>query len=81
MAVVSRDAAPHSPAPRASRRTPRPRDPPLVKWIIIGIGAVASSPLFLLLPLLAVFVEAFKQGLGSLPRGASSNPTRCLRSA
>ena len=37
------------------------RETPLVKWTIIGL-ALTFFAIFLLLPLLAVFVEAFRKG-------------------
>jgi len=37
------------------------RDAPVVKWIVLGLG-LAFFLVFLLLPLLAVFVEAFRRG-------------------
>ena len=39
------------------------RETPWVKWALIGTG-VAFFGFFLLLPLFAVFVEAFRQGVG-----------------
>jgi sulfate transport system permease protein len=59
MAVVAH-AAPFARAERFEA-SPAAADPPLVKWIIICIS-LAFFATFLLLPLLAVFVEAFKKG-------------------
>lgn len=59
MAVVAH-AAPFARAERFEA-SPAASDPPLVKWIIIGIS-LAFFATFLLLPLVAVFVEAFKKG-------------------
>ena len=59
MAVVAH-AAPFDRAERFET-SPAAADPPLVKWIIIGI-ALTFFATFLLLPLVAVFVEAFKKG-------------------
>jgi sulfate/thiosulfate transport system permease protein len=59
MAVVAHA----TPFARASRfeSSPAASDPPLVKWLIIGISLTFFAT-FLLLPLIAVFVEAFKKG-------------------
>ena len=59
MAVVAH-AAPFDRAKRFET-SPAAADPPLVKWIVIGI-ALTFFTTFLLLPLVAVFVEAFKKG-------------------
>jgi sulfate/thiosulfate transport system permease protein len=59
MAVVAH-AAPFDRAKRFET-SPAAADPPLVKWIVIGI-ALTFFATFLLLPLVAVFVEAFKKG-------------------
>ena len=59
MAVVAH-AAPFARAERFES-SPAASDPPLVKWIVIGIS-LAFFATFLLLPLFAVFVEAFKKG-------------------
>jgi sulfate transport system permease protein len=59
MAVVAH-AAPFARAERFES-SPAASDPPLVKWIVIGIS-LAFFATFLLLPLVAVFVEAFKKG-------------------
>jgi sulfate/thiosulfate transport system permease protein len=59
MAVVAH-AAPFDRAKRFET-SPAASDPPLVKWIVIGI-ALTFFATFLLLPLVAVFVEAFKKG-------------------
>jgi sulfate transport system permease protein len=59
MAVVAH-AAPFARAQRFES-SPAASDPPLIKWIIIGISLTFFAS-FLLLPLLAVFVEAFKKG-------------------
>ncbi|MEO8421491.1 MAG: sulfate ABC transporter permease subunit CysW [Hyphomicrobium sp.] len=59
MAVVAH-AAPFARAARFEA-SPAASDPPLVKWVIIGIS-LAFFAAFLLLPLLAVFIEAFKKG-------------------
>ncbi|MCK9910145.1 hypothetical protein MXD81_13455, partial [Microbacteriaceae bacterium K1510] len=52
-----------TPFARADRfeASPAASDSPLVKWVIIGISLTFFAG-FLLLPLLAVFVEAFKKG-------------------
>ena len=48
-----------------SRRVTSPTDEPgLVRWTLILIG-LAFMGLFLLLPLIAVFSEAFRQGIGA----------------
>jgi sulfate transport system permease protein len=56
--------------PAAMLHTPRravPRrvtaEPPLVRWLLIG-GALLFVGLFLVVPLVAVFTEAFAKGLG-----------------
>ena len=59
MAVVAH-ATPFARADRFEA-SPAASDPPLVKWLIIGIS-LAFFVTFLLLPLLAVFIEAFKKG-------------------
>jgi sulfate/thiosulfate transport system permease protein len=59
MAVVAH-ATPFARAERFEAN-PAASDPPLVKWIIIGISLTFFAT-FLLLPLAAVFVEAFKKG-------------------
>jgi sulfate transport system permease protein len=38
-------------------------EPPFIKWILIGIS-LAFTLIFLLLPLLSVFIEAFAKGFG-----------------
>lgn len=58
--AVAAHAAPFARAARFEG-SPAASDPPLVKWIVIGIS-LAFFAAFLLLPLLAVFVEAFKKG-------------------
>ncbi|MBC7832478.1 MAG: sulfate ABC transporter permease subunit CysW [Hyphomicrobium sp.] len=59
MAVVAH-ATPFARAERFET-SPAAADPPWVKWLIIGIS-LAFFTTFLLLPLVAVFVEAFKKG-------------------
>jgi len=59
MAVVAH-AAPFARAERFEA-SPAASDPPIVKWTIIGISLVFFAT-FLLLPLLAVFAEAFRKG-------------------
>ena len=59
MAVVAH-ATPFARAERFEA-SPAASDTPLVKWVIIGISLTFFAA-FLLLPLLAVFVEAFKKG-------------------
>jgi len=49
------------PASAASRKRAT-AEPPLVRWLLIG-GALAFLGVFLLLPLAAVFAEAFRKGL------------------
>ena len=48
-------------APRHPEDNPATRDSPLVKWVIVGL-ALAFFALFLLLPLVIVFVEGFSKG-------------------
>ncbi len=43
---------------------PATRDAPWVKYLIIGLG-LSYFAIFLLLPLIAVFVEAFRKGMGT----------------
>jgi sulfate transport system permease protein len=43
---------------------PRPREPRAVRLVLIGL-ALAALALFLLVPLAAVFVEAFRNGVGA----------------
>src|SRR5262249_38703449 len=59
MAVVAQA----TPFARAARfeQSPAASDPPLIKWIVIGISLVFFTS-FLLMPLLAVFAEALKKG-------------------
>lgn len=59
MAVVAQ-AAPFARAARFEA-SPAASDSPLVKWVIIGVSLTFFA-CFLLLPLVAVFVEAFKKG-------------------
>ena len=61
MAVIAH--AHGAPFGRAARfeASPATSESPLVKWIIIGVSLTFFAS-FLLLPLLAVFVEAFKKG-------------------
>jgi sulfate transport system permease protein len=58
--AVATHAAPFARAARFEAN-PAASDSPLVKWIIIGISLTFFAS-FLLLPLVAVFVEAFKKG-------------------
>lgn len=58
--AVAAHAAPFARAARFEA-SPAASDPPLVKWVIIGVSLTFFAA-FLLLPLLAVFVEAFKKG-------------------
>ena len=61
MAVITQShAAPFSRAARFEA-SPAASDTPLVKWLIIAISLTFFAT-FLLLPLFAVFVEAFKKG-------------------
>ena len=61
MAVITQShAAPFSRAARFEA-SPAASDAPLVKWLIIAISLTFFAT-FLLLPLFAVFVEAFKKG-------------------
>ena len=61
MAVITHShAAPFSRAARFEA-SPAASDAPLVKWLIIAISLTFFAT-FLLLPLIAVFVEAFKKG-------------------
>ncbi len=51
------------PGPTVDRtRRRRPTEPPLVRWALIGV-ALAFLALFLAVPLAAVFVEAFRDGV------------------
>lgn len=45
-------------------KAPRPREPRAVRALLIGL-ALAATALFLLVPLAAVFVEAFRNGAGA----------------
>ena len=58
--AVATHAAPFARAARFEAN-PAASDSPLVKWIIIAISLTFFAS-FLLLPLVAVFVEAFKKG-------------------
>jgi sulfate transport system permease protein len=61
MAMIAQSQA--APFNRAARfeTSPAASDTPIVKWLIIAISLTFFAT-FLLLPLLAVFVEAFKKG-------------------
>ena len=76
MAVITQSHA--APFGRAARfeASPAASDTPLVKWLIIAISLTFFAT-FLLLPLVAVFVEAFKKGWEAYLRARSSSPTRC----
>ena len=50
-------------------------EPPLVKWILIFIG-VSFAMVFLLLPLLSVFVSAFSAGLGYFIEALTTHDSR-----
>ncbi|MCC7372969.1 MAG: sulfate ABC transporter permease subunit CysW [Chloroflexi bacterium] len=59
--------APASPPPARAAVVPRPRnratgEPPLVRWALVGV-ALLFLALFLVLPLVAVFAQAFERGL------------------
>ena len=73
MAVVAQA----SPFARAERfeSSPAASDPPIVKWVVIGIGLTFFA-CFLLLPLIAVFVEAFKKGWEAYLRAIVEPDTR-----
>jgi sulfate transport system permease protein len=58
--AVAAHAAPFARAARFEA-SPAAADSPLVKWVVIAIS-LAFFASFLLLPLIAVFVEAFKKG-------------------
>ncbi len=58
--AVAAHAAPFARAARFEA-SPAASDSPLVKWIVIAISLTFFAS-FLLLPLVAVFVEAFKKG-------------------
>lgn len=51
-----------SPAPAVHRRTPT-TEPVFVRWILIA-AALVFMALFLVIPLVAVFVQAFSKGIG-----------------
>ena len=60
--------APTNAHANAIRRNPRPRAPtsePLWVRVLLIAGAVGFLAFFLLLPLIAVFAEAFRQGVGA----------------
>jgi sulfate transport system permease protein len=73
MAIVAQA----SPFARAERfeSSPAASDPPIVKWVVIGIGLTFFA-CFLLLPLIAVFVEAFKKGWEAYLRAIVEPDTR-----
>ena len=50
-------------AVRTGRRNPAHAEPAAVRWVLLGL-ALGFISLFLLLPLAAVFVEAFRKGWG-----------------
>ncbi len=49
-------------APARARKTAATGEPPLIKWLLIGLS-VAFMVLFLIIPLIAVFFEAFRKGV------------------
>jgi sulfate transport system permease protein len=51
------------PAPRRAAQRRVTAEPPFVRWLLIG-GALLFLGLFLVVPLAAVFVEAFAKGVG-----------------
>jgi sulfate transport system permease protein len=61
MAVVAAGVAPHSGSAARFEANIATRDPKWVKYLLVGVG-VSYFALFLLLPLIAVFVEAFRKG-------------------
>ncbi len=65
---MSLDTAPDSPAKLPFEPLQKTNsvinEPPLVRWLLIGT-AIGFLSLFLLLPLLSVFVEALRKGLGA----------------
>jgi sulfate/thiosulfate transport system permease protein len=71
MASVSIDLKPSATRPRDGAMT---SEPGLVKGILI-VTALAFLTLFLLVPLLVVFVEAFGQGIGNYFAALSSHET------
>jgi len=61
---MSLNSAVSSPAvilPPRARKTAATGEPALIKWLLIGLS-VAFMVLFLIVPLVAVFVEAFRKG-------------------
>ena len=61
---------------RPSRRAGSPiNEAPLTKWILIAL-AVSYLSLFLLLPLLSVFVEALRPGLDAYLSALSDSDAR-----
>ena len=56
------------------------RETPVVKWLILGT-ALTFFAVFLLMPLIAVFVEALRKGAGRPTPARWSTRTRCRRCA
>lgn len=48
--------------PARARKTAATSEPPLIKWLLIGLS-VTFMLLFLIVPLVAVFFEAFRKGI------------------
>jgi sulfate transport system permease protein len=59
--AVAAGVAPHSGSAARFESNIATRDPRWVKYLLVGVG-VSYFALFLLLPLIAVFVEAFRKG-------------------
>ena len=51
------------------------RDPPVLRWILIGVSLVFLG-LFVVLPILAVFVQAFEKGLSAYVSAIADAETR-----
>lgn len=62
MSAIAIAASPHSGGASRFERNPATRDAPLAKALILGVG-LTFFLIFLLLPLIAVFLEAFRKGV------------------
>lgn len=62
MSAIAIAASPHSGGASRFERNPATRDAPWAKALILGVG-LTFFLIFLLLPLIAVFLEAFRKGV------------------
>lgn len=62
MSAIAIAASPHSGGASRFERNPATRDAPWAKALVIGVG-LSFFLIFLLMPLIAVFLEAFRKGV------------------